>query len=221
MNIRVLWFGLIFGLAACDRTPQPVDTTLPTQNASTAAAPSANTAQAAAKPPSPDTSFPCMGADCRILTPNGWAGIRAGMSVGAAMKASGFSLKRPGHYDEFFADEPDRLTACNMYTLRGAPANLSIFVEEGVVTSIGVGQEEGRGARFVTDKGVGLGDPEAAVRRAYPKLEQEPDIYSEPPDKKLFFRGPKGRGIKFSIVGGRVTGIDVGGRSINYVEGCL
>ncbi|HEX8532930.1 MAG TPA: hypothetical protein VF662_02080 [Allosphingosinicella sp.] len=147
------------------------------------------------------------------------------MSVTAAMRASGFSLRRPGHYDEAFADEPDQLKACNIYELDGAPDNLSVFVENGIITSIGVGtgegDGEGRAPRFVTDRGVGLGDPEAAVRRAYPKLHEEPDIYSEPPDKKLFYKAPGGNGIKFSINDGRVSAIGVGGASIQYVEGCL
>jgi hypothetical protein len=162
-----------------------------------------------------------MGAECRILTSDGWAGIRAGMKVGAATRASGFALKRPGQYDESFADDPERLESCNIHGLEGAPENLFVFVENGIVTSLGAGQAEGSGSRFETDKGVGLGDPEAVVRRAYPRLEEEPDIYSEPPDKKLFVRAGNGHGIKFSINGGRVIGIDVGSSSIEYVEGCL
>jgi hypothetical protein len=76
--------------------------------------------------------------------------------------------------------------------------------------------------KFRTDRGVGLGDAESTVRKAYKGLKQLPDIYSDPPDKKLFHYEPGGeRGIKFSINGGKVTGISVGTRSIEYVEGCL
>ncbi|OQW71994.1 MAG: hypothetical protein BVN33_14295 [Proteobacteria bacterium ST_bin13] len=60
------------------------------------------------------------------------------------------------------------------------------------------------------------------VRRLYKGLKQLPDIYSELPDKKLFPYEPGGeRGSKFSINGGKVTGVSVGSRSIGYVEGSL
>lgn len=210
-------------MTACqDSAPTAIDTTLPDE-ARPAAAPKI------AKAPEPmrveaaaQAASACFGSECRVLTPSGWAGIRPGMPVETAMQASGFDLKKPGRYDEFNEDDPDALEACNIYQLVGAPSNLFVFVENGIVTSIGVGEsDDARGARFKTDKGVSIGDPEKTVRSAYAKLEQEPDIYSEPPDKKLFYRSAGGNGIKFSIVGGKVVEIDVGGGSINYVEGCL
>jgi hypothetical protein len=163
----------------------------------------------------------CTGAKCRIMAPDGWGGIRAGMTVEEAEAASGLTLIRPGQYEEVFADEPDRLFSCNIHGLAGAPGNLSVFVEKGVVTSLGAYRTEPGSVRFETNRGVGLGDTEEAVRRAYPDLAQEPDIYSQPPDKKLFHKRDDGTGIKFSIAGGRVVRIDAGGGSINYVEGCL
>ena len=209
---------LLLGLVgACERSPQPVDTTLPSESV----AQTANT-QSTAPPKAEKPAFPCTGADCRIITPAGWAGIEAGMRVRAAMRASGFSLQQPGHYDEAFSDEPDRLAACNIHGLVGAPKNLSVLVENGVITSLSVGEEEdGSGVRFETERGIRLGDTEAALRKAYPRLREEPDIYSEPPDKKLFLKGEPGKGIKFSIVGGRVVAMAFGGPSISYVEGCL
>lgn len=164
----------------------------------------------------------CSGIDCHVLTPDGWGEFRVGSSVEAAEAAGAMSLIRPGHYDDIFSDEPGRLRSCNIHNVSGAAPQLTIFVQEAAVTSVGAGLGEGgAGARFETDRGIALGDGEDAVRAAYPKLEEEPDIYSEPPDKKLFYRRGDGKGIKFSIVGGRVTRIDAGGNSINYVEGCL
>jgi hypothetical protein len=164
----------------------------------------------------------CQGAGCRVVTADGWAGIVAGMRVEEAEAASGLKLRFPGHYDDAFSDEPGRLQTCNIHGLVGAPDNVSVFVQEGIVTSMSTWLDENdRGEGFETDRGIGLGDTEEAVRRAYPSLEEEPDIYSEPPDKKLFFRRSDGKGIKFSIVGGKVRGITAGGSSINYVEGCL
>jgi hypothetical protein len=144
------------------------------------------------------------------------------MPVEAALRVTGLRLIKPGHYDEFFADEPERLKSCNIYRLAGAPSNISVFVEDGIITSIGAElSTEPGGATFRTDEGVALGDPEAAVRRAYQIRKEEPNIYSEPPDKELFVQGSSGNGIKFSIVEGKVVAINVGGRSISYVEGCL
>jgi len=220
MRKRASAWLLFAVVSACDQGPQPVDTTLPPDNTA-AAAPAAAKAPAAA-PKAALPAFPCTGVDCRIITPHGWAGIRAGTKVGPAMQASGFTLERPGHYDEYFSDEPERLAACNIHGLVGAPKNISVFIENGIITSLSVGQDEdGKGVRFETERGIGLGDTEAAVRKAYPRLREEPDIYSEPPDKKLFLKGERGNGIKFSIVGGRVVHMAFGGPSINYVEGCL
>ena len=144
------------------------------------------------------------------------------MTLEAALRESGTRLRRPGHYDEFFADEPDRLKSCNIYRLAGMPPNISVFVENGIITSIGAELSSEQGSvTFRTEKGVALGDPEAAVRAVYKILKEEPNIYSEPPDKELFVKSSSGNGIKFSIVDGKVIAINVGGRSITYVEGCL
>lgn len=164
----------------------------------------------------------CSGIDCHVLTPDGWGEFRVGSSVEAAEAAGAMSLIRPGHYDEIFTEEPGRLRSCNIHNVTGAPPQLTIFVQDGAVTSVGAGLGEGgSGVRFETERGIALGDGEEAVRAAYPELEQEPDIYSGAPDKKLFYRRGDGKGIKFSIVGGRVSHIDGGGNSIDYVEGCL
>lgn len=169
--------------------------------------------------PSDAIAAACVGADCRIVTPRGWGGIEAGMTSAAASAASGLTLTTTGHYDGVAEPAEDGTVACNVYDLVGGPQAVSVFVEHGKVTSVGIGGPGGAG--FKTDRGVGIGDSEAALRRAYPKLEQKPDIYSEPPDKTLFFRDSGGMGLKFSIVGGKVAAIAAGGRSIEYVEGCL
>jgi hypothetical protein len=205
-------------VAACDQPSQKIDGQPPRNE---------KVSRTAGRDESPKPSLhseaiSCKGADCRILTPDGWAGIRAGMPLEAALRASGLRLIKPGHYDEFFADEPERLTSCNIYRLAGAPSNISVLVEDGIITSIGVElSAEPGGAMFRTDKGVALGASEAAVRRAYKIRKEEPNIYSEPPDKELFAQSAGGNGIKFSIVDGKVLAINVGGRSIEYVEGCL
>jgi len=165
--------------------------------------------------PSPAALAGCRGMDCRVVTPFGWGGIEAGVTTDSAQRASGMTIRDDGHY----TDAGDG--SCLAYEVIGGPKNVQMLVESGVVTTVEASFDPAAPA-FMTDRGVKLGDPEAAVRKAYKGLKQLPDIYSEPPDKKLFHYEPGGeRGIKFSINGGKVTGISVGSRSIEYVEGCL
>ncbi len=169
--------------------------------------------------PSDAIAAACAGPDCRTVTSNGWGGIEAGMTLAAAEAASGFVFETAGHYDGVVDPDEDGTIACNVHGLTNGPGDIGVFVENGIVTSIVV---SGNGnANFRTDRGIGIGDSEAALRAAYPSLEEKPDIYSEPPDKKLFFRDRNGMGIKFSINSGVVSSIAAGGQSIEYVEGCL
>ncbi|MFM2278927.1 MAG: hypothetical protein RLZZ444_1158 [Pseudomonadota bacterium] len=165
--------------------------------------------------PSPTTLAACRGTSCRVMTPFGWGGIEAGVTTDSAQAASGLKIRDDGHYTE--AGDG----TCLAYEVIGGPKNLQMLVESGVVTTVEAYLVPSAPI-FMTDRGVKLGDPETAVRKAYAGLKQLPDIYSEPPDKKLFYYEAGGeRGIKFSINGGKVTGISVGSRSIEYVEGCL
>lgn len=165
--------------------------------------------------PTPTTLADCRGIDCRVMTPFGWGGIEAGVSTDSAQAGSGMKIRDDGHYTE--AGDG----SCLAFEVIGGPKNLQMLVESGEVTTVEAYLDP-KAPIFMTDRGVKLGDPEAAVRKAYKGFKQLPDIYSEPPDKKLFHYEPGGeRGIKFSINGGKVTGISVGTRSIEYVEGCL
>jgi hypothetical protein len=134
------------------------------------------------------------------------------------LAATGIVVK-PDERSAGTQEEQADAEACSIRGVVGGPENLAIFVESGVITSVGVSSDQGA-PRFVTDRGVGLGDSEAAVRRVYGSLKQEADIYGGPRDKKLFHRHDGEHGIKFSIVGGTVNAINVGGGSIEYVEGC-
>ncbi|MCW3845971.1 DnaJ domain-containing protein [Sphingomonas sp. LB-2] len=165
--------------------------------------------------PTPTAIAGCRGIACRVMTPFGWGGIEAGVTTDSAQQASGMKIRDNGHYTE--AGDG----TCLAYEVIGGPKNLQMLVERGEVTTVEAYLDPAAPV-FMTDRGVKLGDPESAVRKAYKGLKQLPDIYSEPPDKKLFHYEPGGeRGIKFSINGGKVTGISVGARSIEYVEGCL
>lgn len=165
--------------------------------------------------PTPTALAGCRGKDCRVMTPFGWGGIEAGVTTDSAQAASGMKIRDDGHY----TNAGDG--SCLAFEVIGGPKNLQMLVESGVVTTVEAAFDPAAPV-FMTDRGVRLGDPEAAVRKAYKGLKQLPDIYSEPPDKKLFHYESGGeRGIKFSINGGKITGMSVGSRSIEYVEGCL
>lgn len=195
--------------------PATIATAASTPTAGPTPAPSPLAKPTPSPSPSPTTFAACKGMTCRILTPFGWGGIEAGVTTDSAQAASGLKIRDDGHYTE--AGDG----TCLAYEVIGGPKNLQMLVESGVVTTVEAYLDLSV-ATFRTDRGVKLGDPEAAVRKAYAGLKQLPDIYSEPPDKKLFYYEPGGeRGIKFSINGGKVTGISVGSRSIEYVEGCL
>ncbi|UYY57994.1 DnaJ domain-containing protein [Sphingomonas sp. S2-65] len=189
------------------------DVVTPTPRPTVSASPSLAPTPAAS--PTDTAKAECTGVACRVLTPFGWGGIEAGVTVDSAQHATGLQLRDDGHY----TDAGDG--SCLAYQVVGGPRNLRMLVEGGVITTVEVHAAPSQPV-FRTDTGIRLGDPEAAVRAAYKSLKQLPDIYSEPPDKKLFHYEPGGeRGIKFDIVGGKVAGISVGTTSIEYVEGCL
>jgi hypothetical protein len=195
--------------------PAPVAPVATTEAAALSVAPQPTPTPTAEPSPTPTALAGCRGMDCRVMTPFGWGGIEAGVTTDSAQQASGMTIRDDGHY----TDAGDG--SCLAFEVIGGPKNLQMLVESGVVTTVEASFDRAAPV-FVTDRGVKLGDPEAAVRKAYKGLKQLPDIYSEPPDKKLFYYEPGGeRGIKFSINGGKVTGISVGSRSIEYVEGCL
>ena len=195
--------------------PDPVAPVATTEAAALPVAPQPTPTPTAEPSPTPTALAGCRGMDCRVMTPFGWGGIEAGVTTDSAQAASGMKIRDDGHY----TDAGDG--SCLAFEVIGGPKNLQMLVESGVVTTVEAAFDPAAPV-FMTDRGVRLGEPEAAVRKAYKGLKQLPDIYSEPPDKKLFHYEPGGeRGIKFSINGGKVTGMSVGSRSIEYVEGCL
>ena len=74
-----------------------------------------------------------------------------------------------------------------------------------------------------TAKGIGVGATEAAVRKAYPDIREQPHKYVEAPAKYLDLRPGGGKtGLRFEIDGeGKVSAIHAGREpEIEYVEGC-
>ena len=205
----------VFGFAYLRSQPAAISqvAVAPNAPAAPAAVPPTPTAPVLSEKPATEQS--CRGIQCRTMTPFGWAGIEAGVMTGPAESSSGLRIIDDGHY----TDTGDG--SCLSYKVVGGPENLRMLVEQGVVTTVEA-YFDPKMPVFQTDRGVKLGDSEKAVRSVYPSLKQLPDIYSAPPDKKLFYYEPGGeRGIRFDINDGRVSGISVGTTSIEYVEGCL
>lgn len=152
----------------------------------------------------------CRGRSCRTLTTKGWAGIESGMTVSRAKSASGLTIQNDGDYDIVDYD-------CRRYEVVGGPSEISMLVEDGIVTSI-----TAWGKDFRTDRGVKIGDRESVVRSHYKSLEEEPDSYGAQGDKQLIYEERKDKsGVKFIVNSGFVSSITVGGSSLRYIEGCL
>jgi hypothetical protein len=148
-----------------------------------------------------------------MLTPSGLGPVRIGMTVEEAARA----LRRdhieppPEGFDE----------ACWEVPIGGDRPGVYIMIQNGRVTSISISKD----GQVATEAGIRIGDPEAAVKRAYRgKLKIEGHAYNTPPAHYLTaFTADHRRGIKYSTDEmGRVEQIDAGlSRSIAYIEGCL
>lgn len=142
------------------------------------------------------------------LTPAGFGRVRIGDSREAAIEAFGPDSPAVG------GAEPE---VCDELSLARAPGML-FMVEDGVVTRITAIE----GSTVRTERGVGVGDPVEAVRRAYPEAQAEPPKYVSAPAQYLTaWTEPGRRGVRFEIdETARVRMIHAGGPSIEYVEGC-
>ena len=83
---------------------------------------------------------------------------------------------------------------------------------------------DARSSGVKTDRGVGIGDPEARVRSVYGlQLKSERHAYEDPPSKYLTWWEPGSRrGVRFEIGSDRkVEAVYAGGKAIEYIEGCL
>lgn len=176
-------------LAACEKPAAP-------------AAPAVPIAQA----PAPVT------APANALTPQGWAGVRIGMTNDEAVAALGQVTPEDRTHN------PD-WQACHMIR-PVAPEGVWVMVENDRVTRITVNAADNG---LKTDKGIGVGDTPEAVRAGYPMgLVETPHKYEAAPAMYLTHWTTQGvAGVRYSIASdGKVREISVGGPSIEYVEGC-
>ena len=144
------------------------------------------------------------------LTPDGWGGLRIGMSEREAVRR--FHLK-----DEDTSGVSS--SACRELTTPGQP-QLTVMAEDGRITRISL---DARGPLRAAH-GLAVGSTEAEVRRVYGRaLGAQPHHYEAAPARYLtIWTKPRSRGIRFETnTQRRVTRIHAGGPAIEYVEGCL
>lgn len=144
-----------------------------------------------------------------VLTPDGWGAYRIGMSEAALAE---LGVKIP-------PEDEVNTVACRQMRAPGAE-DLLLMTENGRLTRLSIGQD----SAVRTDRGLGVGAGEGAVREAYgAAIVATPHKYQDPPAAYLTFRtAPGGNGVRYEINEDRRVGmIHVGGPSIEYVEGCL
>lgn len=207
MKIPLLTFSLLLASCAGDEPAPPED-----RNET------ANGSEAAAEGPE-GTSQPEALAP---LTATGWGPLQVGMSLRQVSDALGPD------------DDPEAVggpdpESCDQFHPERAPPGMLVMVEEGVLTSISLIDD----SEVRTDRGLGLGDPAAAVGRTYSasasvtphKYEAAPAAYmiwwAKGGAGKAFVEDMAARGISYEInAAGKIGAIHAGGPSIQYVEGC-
>ena len=142
-----------------------------------------------------------------VLTPDGLGPLRIGMTVKQARAALGREMASDDEFSE----------SCKPYGVTGLEG-LGLIFADGRLDSIDINLK----APWRTAAGIGLGDTEAAVRKAYGRaIVRTKNAYEDPPAAYLTIKGRHGRGIKFTTDSHRrIEAIDVGGESISYIEGC-
>jgi hypothetical protein len=177
----------------------------------------------AAPPAAPsEPATPAAPVDANAVTAQGWGPLRIGMTRAEVEAALG----PDANPDAVGGPDPE---SCDTFRPERAPEDLSVMVENGVVTSLWLSGE----SRLKTDRGFGVGDGAAAIKTAYGAAATvSPHKYSAAPAEYIttwvsgggtgYVQDPAARGISYHIGNdGRVQHVAAGGPSIQYVEGCL
>ncbi len=142
------------------------------------------------------------------LTLSGYDGIRLGQEVADA---------RPTLTDTDDFDE-----SCKIYGNDALPS-FYVIAEDGIIKRVTAskGYEKIPDSPIKTDRGIGVGDPEAKVRAAYPGLKQSPHTYTDGIYLDWLPDGEDKPGLRFEVTEGKVTDIHAGVAPVLfYVEGC-
>lgn len=150
------------------------------------------------------------------LTADGYGPVTIGMSEAEARRALGPDVRDDLQNGLSAGEGPD---ACHFLWVGEELGDVVYMIEDQRISRITVTNKGG----VKTDKGLGLGATEAAVRAAYgDKLEVEPHHYINAPAKYLTaWTIPDQRGVRYETdAEGLVSEIHAGGPSIRYIEGC-
>jgi hypothetical protein len=141
------------------------------------------------------------------LTPDGWGELSIGMSEAEAVRHFGLTIPSD--------DDGVSSFACREMLVE---EGLVVMTEKGVVTRISAW------TGIETDRGLKVGSQETDVRRIHGlDLSVETHKYDDEPAHYLTaWTVPGRRGVRYETnQQGVVTVIHAGGKSIEYVEGCL
>jgi hypothetical protein len=144
------------------------------------------------------------------VSAHGYGGIRIGMSVSDASKASGMELLPLG---EILEDE----LGCFYVAPGGKPGSVFFMVVDDLIVRVDIDD-----SKILTVTGVGIGSTESEVLDAYPdRVAVTPHPYTGPKGHYLTIEFEDGFAIIFETDGSKVeryrAGID---SSISWIEGC-
>lgn len=197
MIVRVAFAAGLLAVAAC--SPSGAATGSEPAAAPPASATAAQTAAAA-----PTAAAP-------VLTPAGFGPLRIGMTDAEARAAVG-----AGNIE---ADTGTEISeSCTEIKLKGDYPGVYLMINDGRLSRVTLAE----GAKFTTDKGIGLGAKPADVMAAYPGAVSTPHEYEDPPAVYLtVWTKPEKEGARFEVNHEGVVGsIYAGDETISYVEGC-
>ena len=144
-----------------------------------------------------------------VVTGEGFAGVKFGMTVAQAEAALGDKLKPLGEGEG----------NCSYVEPQGAYKGMLFMVVDGTIARLDV-QET---AKFVTDTGAKIGDSEQHVLDLYKgRTKVEPHHYTGPEGHYVLVLGADGKTqIVFETDGGKVVNYRAGRQpEVEWVEGC-
>jgi len=167
-------------------------------------------------------AVPASAQSASVLTPDGLEPVRIGMTIAAAEKKLKAKLGRIGA-ENGFSKEREATGNCWLWRRRdNIDPGISYMTEKGVIVRIDIWVPlSGAVATVKTRAGIGIGSPEAELRKKYGdglKLEPQP---SNPGVQWGVAERAGQAGLRIEVHDGKVTGMLAGrGPALDYPEAC-